>query len=137
MNFTSPRTRHGIGGVGGALSTSQITKPVLSTHRLLLFITFNYRSLSPSLLLSLFLVICTYSIYSISKLQVSLSLISFFEELSRAEGLFDRILLYGYELLSFFPPQTLSIVFYERNTLGMMMMMMTKCLILRIKFYLS
>ena len=47
---------------------------------------------------------------------------SLFEDLFRAEGLFDRTLLYGYELSYFFPPQTLTIVFYERDTLSMMMM---------------
>ena len=30
--------------------------------------------------------------------------------------------IYGYELSPFFPPHTLTIVFYGRNTLGMMMM---------------
>ena len=35
---------------------------------------------------------------------------------------FDRTLLYGYELPSFFPFQMLTIVFYERDTQSMMMM---------------
>ena len=54
-----------------------------------MFFAFNYRSLPPSLILSLFLAICTYAIYSICKLQISL-----FENLSRAEGFYDRTLLY-------------------------------------------
>ena len=45
-----------------------------------------------------------------------------FEDPSRTEGFFDRTLLYGYELPSFFPPQTLTIIFYERDTLSMIVM---------------
>ena len=41
---------------------------------------------------------------------------------ARAEGLFDRTLLYGDELSPFFPSQTLTIVFYERVLPSMMMM---------------
>ena len=37
---------------------------------------------------------------------------------------FGRALLHGYELPPSFPPQTLPIVFYERDILGRMMMMM-------------
>ena len=39
--------------------------------------------------------------------------------------LIDRILLNGYGLSSSFPPQTLLIGPYKRNTLGMMMMILT------------
>ena len=39
-------------------------------------------------------------------------------DLSRVERPFDRTLLYGYELSPPFPPQTLIIVAYERDTLG-------------------
>ena len=45
-------------------------------------------------------------------------------DLSRVKGLFDRTLLYRYELLSSFPP-TLIIIFYERDTHSKMMMMRT------------
>ena len=38
--------------------------------------------------------------------------------LSWAEGLFDHTLLYGYELLSLFPPQTLNIIFPWKKYLG-------------------
>ena len=44
------------------------------------------------------------------------------EDRSRAGGLFDRTLLMGMSMPSFLPPQTLIIVFFERDTLGMMMM---------------
>ena len=43
--------------------------------------------------------------------------------LSRVGELFGHALLYGYELPPSFPPQTLTIVFYGRDTLGKMMMM--------------
>lgn len=57
------------------------------------------------------------------------------EDLLRVRGLFDRTLLYGYELPSFFPPQTLIIDLYERDTLGMRMMMMMICT--ELKSYIS
>lgn len=45
------------------------------------------------------------------------------EGLSRVGRLFDRIFLYEYELSSFFLLQILNIVFYDRDTVNMTMIM--------------
>ena len=82
-------------------------------------IIFNYLSLSFSLLLSL---IFSY-LYIFFLFYLKVAGFSLFEDLCRAERLFDRTFLYGYELSSFFPLQTLTIIFYEWDIVGMMMIM--------------
>ena len=47
-----------------------------------------------------------------------------YEDLFRAEGRFGRILFYSKGLSPSFSPQTLIIVFNERDTLGMIIMIM-------------
>ena len=59
----------------------------------------------------------------ISQLFMVSNCFSLFEDISRVEKLFDRTLLYGYELPSFFPSQTLIIVFYEQDILDIIMIM--------------
>ena len=71
----------------------------------------------------IFLIVFTYLFY-LYALCLSFSLQKLLLTFLEFGDSFGRALLYGYELSSSFPPQTLTIVFYERDTLSMMMMMM-------------
>lgn len=58
----------------------------------------------------------------------------FFEDLSWAEKFFNHVFFCGYELSPSFSPQVLIIVFYKRNTLITIMMMMMKLNIYYLKY---